>query len=319
MTTVHRPDTDRQVPALPGSAGDSHRGPAAPTVGGVSERSLLGDFLRARRELVQPGDVGIPVHGVRRVAGLRREEVAMLAGVSADYYLRLEQGRDRNPSRQVLEALARVLRLDDAATEHLLGLATAPPPQRTRRPRRETVPAGVRRLLDVLGLPAFVEGRYFDVLAANDLARALSPTLRAGENRLRSVFLDPTERALYPEWETGTARLVAGFRRSVGQDVDDPGFVQLVGELSLASERFRQLWGRHDVSSPEGMPTVMTHPEVGELTLHREKLAVTGADGQLLVVYHAVPGTGSAEKLALLGSLAGTADPLPTRGATVHG
>jgi transcriptional regulator with XRE-family HTH domain len=285
----------------------------------VSESNLLGDFLRARRELVQPADVGIPVHGLRRVAGLRREEVAMLAGVSADYYLRLEQGRDRNPSRQVLEALARVLRLDAAATEHLLALAAARPPQRVRRPRRESVPAGVRQLLDVLGLPAFVEGRYFDVLAANDLAGALSPALRAGENRLRSVFLDPAERALHPEWETGTARLVAGFRRSVGQDVDDPGFVQLVGELSLASERFRQLWGRHDVSSPEGMPTVVDHPEVGELSLHREKLAVTGAEGQLLVVYHAVPGTGSAEKLALLGSLACTVDPLPERDVTARG
>lgn len=263
---------------------------------------MLGDYLRARRELVQPESVGLLVNGVRRVAGLRREEVAMLAGISSDYYLRLEQGRDRNPSPQVLEALARVLRLDRAATDYLLGLA-APRPRR-RRPRREVVPAGIRQLLEVVGLPAFVEGRYFDVLASNDLARALSPNLQVGQNRLRAVFLDPAERALYPDWEPATARLVAGFRESVGTDTDDPRFVQLVGELSLASERFRRLWARHDVQTREGMATRMRHPQVGELELSREKLAVSGTEGQMLVVYHAEPGSSSAEKMALLASLA---------------
>lgn len=263
---------------------------------------MLGDYLRARRELVQPESVGLLVNGVRRVAGLRREEVAMLAGISSDYYLRLEQGRDRNPSPQVLEALARVLRLDRAATDYLLGLA-APRPRR-RRPRREVVPAGIRQLLEVVGLPAFVEGRYFDVLASNDLARALSPNLQVGQNRLRAVFLDPAERALYPDWEPATARLVAGFRESVGTDTDDPRFVQLVGELSLASERFRRLWARHDVQTREGMATRMRHPQVGELELSREKLAVGGTEGQMLVVYHAEPGSSSAEKMALLASLA---------------
>jgi transcriptional regulator with XRE-family HTH domain len=273
----------------------------------VSENNMLGDYLRARRELVRPDSVGLPVNGVRRVAGLRREEVAMLAGISSDYYLRLEQGRDRNPSIQVLEALARVLRLDQAATDYLLGLATPRPRDRPRRPRRETVPAGIRELLDVLGLPAFVEGRYFDVLAANSLARALSPNLQVGQNRLRAVFLDPAEKALYPDWEHATARLVAGFRESVGSDADDPRFVQLVGELSLSSERFRRLWARHDVQPSEGMPTRIHHPQVGDLTLSREKLAIGGADGQLLVVYHAQPGTSSAEKMGLLASLSSPA------------
>lgn len=270
----------------------------------MNDANPLGDYLRARRDLVQPDSVGLPVNGVRRVAGLRREEVAMLAGISSDYYLRLEQGRDRNPSIQVLEALARVLRLDQAATDYLLGLATPRPRHRRRRPRRETVPAGIRQLLDVLGLPAFVEGRYFDVLAANSLARALSPNLQAGQNRLRAVFLDPAEKALYPDWDHATARLVAGFRESVGSDADDPHFVQLVGELSLSSERFRRLWARHDVQSREGMPTRIHHPQVGDLTLSREKLAIGGAEGQLLVVYHAQSGTSSAEKMALLASLA---------------
>jgi transcriptional regulator with XRE-family HTH domain len=274
---------------------------------------MLGDYLRARRELVQPDSVGLPAGGMRRVAGLRREEVAMLAGISSDYYLRLEQGRDRNPSLQVLEALARVLRLDQAATDYLLGLA-APRPGHRRRPKREIVPASIRQLLDVVGLPAFVEGRYFDVLAANRLAGALSPNMLPGQNRLRAVFLDPAEQALHPDWDQATARLVARFRASAGGDADDPRFVQLVGELSLSSERFRRLWARHDVQLPEGMPTRLHHPQVGDLTLSREKLAISGADGQLLVLYHAQPGTPSAEKLALLASLATPASTL-TRGA----
>jgi transcriptional regulator with XRE-family HTH domain len=270
----------------------------------MSEDNLLGDYLRARRELVQPGSVGLPVNGIRRVSGLRREEVAMLAGISSDYYLRLEQGRDHNPSIQVLQALARVLQLDRAATDYLLGLGAPQPRQRRRRPKRESVQSGIRQLLDVVDLPAFVEGRYFDVLAANALACALSPNLQPGQNRLRAVFLDPGEKALYPDWDIATAGLVAGFRQSVGSDVDDPGFVQLVGELSLSSERFRRLWARHDVMSFEGAQIRLDHPQVGDLTLSREKLAITGTDGQLLVIYHAQPGTGSAEKLALLASLA---------------
>jgi transcriptional regulator with XRE-family HTH domain len=269
----------------------------------MSQTNLLGDYLRARRELIAPGSVGLTVHGVRRVAGLRREEVALLAGISSDYYLRLEQGRDRNPSLQVLESLARVLGLDQAGTDYLLSLAAPRPRQRTRRPRRETVPTGVLQLLTVLRLPAFVEGRYFDVLAANQLALALSPNLAVGQNRMRAVFLDPAERALYPDWDSATARLVAGFRESVGTDTDDPGFVHLVGELSLASDQFRRLWARHDVQTRTGMPTRLHHPQVGELTLGREKLAISGAEGQMLVVYHAQPGTSSAEKLALLDSL----------------
>jgi transcriptional regulator with XRE-family HTH domain len=272
-------------------------------VGKVSENNMLGDYLRARRELVQPDSVGLPVNGVRRVAGLRREEVAMLAGISSDYYLRLEQGRDRNPSLQVIEALARVLRLDQSATDYLLGRATPRPRHRRRRARRETVPASIRQLLDVLGLPAFVEGRYFDVLAANSLARALSPNLQVGQNRLTAVFLDPAEKAMYPDWDQGTVDLVASFREHVGSDTDDPRFIQLVGELSLSSERFRQLWARHDVRPCEGMPTRIHHPQVGDLTLSREKLAIGGAEDQILVVYHAQPGTSSAEKIALLASL----------------
>lgn len=268
----------------------------------MSENNMLGDYLRARREQVRPEDVGLPPGGVRRVAGLRREEVAMLAGISADYYLRLEQGRDRNPSAQVLEALARVLLLDDAATDYLLSL-TVPRPKKRRRPRKETVPASMGQLLDVLGVPAFVEGRYFDILASNALASALSPNQRVGENRLRSVFLDPAERALYLDWEKATGYLVAAFRQVVGSDTDDPRFVELVGELSLGSEQFRRLWARQDIYPRVDRVIRLNHPQVGELTLSMEKLQVFGAPSQMLVVYHAKAGTESAEKLALLASL----------------
>ncbi|MFE9903916.1 helix-turn-helix domain-containing protein [Streptomyces achromogenes] len=264
--------------------------------------NILGEFLRARRELVTPESVGLPQLGVRRVPGLRREEVAMLAGISADYYLRLEQGRDRNPSVQVLEALARVLRLDDAGTAYLLGLGSDSPRRVRRRPRKEAVPAGIRKLLDSLTQPAFLEGRCFDVLAANAPATALSPRLVAGRNRLRDVFLDPAERALYPAWEEATAGLVAGFRESVGTDTDDPRFIELVGELSLASERFRRLWARHDVRAREGATVTLDHPQVGALTLNREKLLVSGSPGLLLVLYHADRDSDNDEKLRLLSS-----------------
>ncbi|MDQ1023276.1 transcriptional regulator with XRE-family HTH domain [Streptomyces umbrinus] len=264
--------------------------------------NLLGDYVRARRELVTPEQVGIPVMGVRRVPGLRREEVAMLAGISVDYYLRLEQGRDRNPSVQVLESLARVLRLDDDATAYLLRLGADKPRRRQRRRRKEIVPPGIAGLVAMLPLPATVEGRYFDVLAANALATALSPRLVAGANRLRDVFLDPAEQALYPDWENATVGMVAGFRESVGTDTDDPRFIELVGELCLASPRFSRLWARHDVEACEGAPKHIDHPQVGGLQLNRERLAIGGTAGQMLVVYHPDPGTDNADKLALLAS-----------------
>src|SRR3954469_24905364 len=164
--TMRRSRRDRESPAHPGSRGTRLAGPALPIVDSVTSSNPLGEYLRARRELVDPADVGLRVTGVRRTPGLRREEVATLAGISADYYLRLEQGRDRNPSPQVLEALARVFGLDANATRYLLSLSTVRP-ARPKRPRREGVPTGIRQLVDVLGLPAFVESRRFDVLAAN--------------------------------------------------------------------------------------------------------------------------------------------------------
>jgi len=264
----------------------------------------LGAYLRARRDLVTPRQAGVPDAGVRRVPGLRREEVAMLAGISADYYLRLERGRDRNPSVQVLESIARVLQLDDDGFAHLMALTAEVPRRRRRRPRKETPPAGSLKLLDSLSQPAFIEDRYFDILAANRMATVLSPGLAVGGNQLRDLFLEPAEQALHPEWENVTECFVANLRQAVGTDIDDPRFIELTGELSLASPRFRELWARHEVRGQRGTPLRINHPQVGEMTLNRERLTINGTDGLMLVVYHPDAGSSDADKLALLASAA---------------
>ncbi|MEV6412850.1 helix-turn-helix transcriptional regulator [Kribbella sp. NPDC051718] len=283
----------------------SARGVAGPPLlNGRAGLNSLGAFLRARRELVTPQQAGLPEVGVRRVAGLRREEVAMLAGISADYYLRLERGRDRNPSVQVLESIARVLRLDDDHLAHLKSLVSeAPRPRGHRASEEETPPSGALKLLDSLAQPAFIEGRYFDILASNSLARALSPGLAVGGNQLRDLFLDPAEQALHPDWQDVTECLVANLRQSVGNDLDDPRLLELTGELSRASDRFRELWARHEVRGQRGGPLRIDHPLVGELTLNRERLQIDGAAGLKLVVYHPDAGSSDADKLALLASV----------------
>jgi transcriptional regulator with XRE-family HTH domain len=261
--------------------------------------SLLGGYLRARRALVTPEQAGLPAGANRRVPGLRREEVAMLAGISADYYLRLERGRDKNPSPQVLGSLARVLRLDGLEQEYLLSLVTPRPGPRQRR-KPERVPARLHELLASMQIPAFVEGRAFDVLASNQLAVALSPRLQPGHNRLRSLLLDPEEQAFQQDWTRSAEGFIAVFRKSISDEVDNPRFVELVGELALSSERFRTLWARHDVRRLEGGTTTVNHPVVGELHLHRDKLPV---DGLFLVLYYPDQGSESDEKLRALASL----------------
>lgn len=274
---------------------------------GWMDDNALGAFLRARREQVHPEDAGLRVAGVRRTPGLRREEVATLAGISADYYLRLEQGRDRNPSAQVLEAVARVFGLDETATAYLLGLAGTTTAVRPRRPaRREVVPPGVLMLLDALDMPAFVENRRFDVLAANTMATALSPSIVPGANRMRTMFLDGVEAERYEGFVEHSWGMVAAFRTSIGTDADDPETIRLVGELSMGSDAFRRAWARHEVQALQGSAMRYTHPEVGLLELRREKLAVPEAPGQLLVVHHAERGSPSARALGLLGSIAAT-------------
>ncbi|WP_239097115.1 helix-turn-helix domain-containing protein [Asanoa ferruginea] len=271
--------------------------------------NLIGEYLRARRELIRPEDVGLRDSGHRRVPGLRRDELAMLAGVSTEYYTRLEQGRDRRPSPQVLDAIARALGLDEDATAHLHALGA---PQTPRRRRPERVRPGVQLLLDAWHTtPAYVQGPLQDVLAANRLAVALSPIFTPGGNIIRSVLLDPAVQAFLPGWEERVGSLVAALRLMVGPDVDDPRLTDLVGELSVKSDLFRRLWSRHDAKPhPGGGLHRMRHPIVGELELHYEKFAVTGADGQLLVVYRAAPGSPSADALALLGTLPAESTPV---------
>jgi transcriptional regulator with XRE-family HTH domain len=268
--------------------------------------NLIGEYLRARRELVRPENVGLPdLASRRRVPGLRREEVAMLAGVSADYYVRLEQGRDQHPSQQVLDALARALQLDDDAAAHLSRLATPPTRRRRKRPRPEKVPAGILQLIESwIQTPALVQGRYMDVLAVNPLATALAPYYVAGANMVRAAFLDPRVRDMYGDWEHVTETTVAGLRALVGPDVDDARLNELVGELSVRSERFRQLWARHDVRPKRSGTSRIDHPQVGPLELSYEKLPIPDTDHQTLVVYHAAPGSPSAQALALLATTA---------------
>jgi transcriptional regulator with XRE-family HTH domain len=261
--------------------------------------NALGEYLSARRALVTPEQLGLPASARRRVAGLRREEVALLAGISVDYYLRLEKGRDSNPSRQVLEALARVLRLDEVESAYLVGLTS--PRQHARRPRRtERVPSRLHHLLAALEVPAFVEGRYFDVLASNSAAVALSPRLVPGQNRLRSLLLDPEEKEFHSDWDEAVVAFVAAARQTLGEDVGDPRAVELIGELSIASARFRTLWARHDVRALEGGSATINHPAVGALSLHREKMPVGDL---ILVVYYPDEHSATAEKLRLLATL----------------
>jgi transcriptional regulator with XRE-family HTH domain len=270
--------------------------------------NALGDYLRARRELVQPEDVGLSREGMRRVAGLRREEVATLAGMSADYYLRLEQGRDRNPSPQILDALATALRLDADSRAYLFTLAQQvhPDPGAAARqplPGEEPVPASILALIHGWTLnPAYVQNKFTDLLAVNQLCAALSPCYVPGANLLRAVFLDPSERVLRRDWEEATTEGVASLRMQVGADLGDPRLVSLVAELSERSERFRGLWERHDVQPKRGRVSRLRHPQVGDIDLRSDKLAILGTD-LTLVVFHAEPGSRSAELLQILGSL----------------
>jgi transcriptional regulator with XRE-family HTH domain len=273
----------------------------------MDSENLLGCFLRARRGLVRPEDLNLPVGPRRRVAGLRREEVARLAGLSTDYYVRLEQGRERNPSVQVVDALARALLLEDDAIAHLHRLAR-PVPGRTRRTgRRERVGPGLLRMMnDWHRTPAVILGRCMTVLACNALGGALFGGHTYSGDLMRLVFLDPDAREFYPEWDRVAVNTVAGLREQAGTDYDDPLLVEVVGELSLKSEAFRRLWARQDIRQKSQETKRFRHPLVGELTLDYECLTINSAPGQQLVVYQAEPGSPSEHALSLLGSLTAT-------------
>lgn len=265
----------------------------------------LGVYLKSRRALLRPVDVGLTSTGVRRVPGLRREEVALLAGVSVDYYGRLEQGRERSPSVQVLEALAAALRLDDDSRTHLFGLA-GHTPRMPRRQQPDRVDPGLLRLMEAWpDNPARVYNRAYDILAANPMATALFGELGAVGNLMLLVFTDPRARDFYADWDMVAADSVAGFRMAYGAAPDDPRVREVLGEL-LAVDEFRSLWERRDARRKCLARKTFQHPSVGRVTLNMQTFDVRAAPGQELIVYDADPGSPSVDALRLLGSIAAT-------------
>ncbi|MFF7104502.1 helix-turn-helix transcriptional regulator [Streptomyces nigra] len=262
----------------------------------------LASFLRIRRSRVDPATVGIPVDSRRRVEGLRREEVAHLSGVSVDYYVRLEQGRATQPSEQVLDALARVLGLDEIERGHLTRLSC-------QRRRRAKAPGGrlrpeVLRVLDlVTGAPALIMNHRLDVLAGNRLAGLLYGRPMPGLNTARHIFLEEAERGLYADWEKCTVDVVGHLRLAAGEYPDDPRLASLIGELAMGSERFRRLWARADVRARTHGRKAYRHPLIGLLELHQENFALPSEAGAELVVLSAAPGSAAEDGLRLLAGL----------------
>ncbi|WP_369273078.1 helix-turn-helix domain-containing protein [Streptomyces sp. R11] len=298
---------------------------AADTGAGLDRRAELSEFLRTRRARLKPEDVGLPDFGRhRRVPGLRREELAQLAGVSVAYYTRLEQGNGRNVSAEVLDAIARALRLSDAEHSHLTHLAK--PKQHKKKPaaRTEQVRPALRQLLDSIdGVPAYISGRRSDILAWNRMAAAVfgdwSELPAQERNWARLVFLKPEYRDLFVEWDQKASDMVAFLRMDAGCHSDDPRLSALVGELSLKSEEFRRLWANHDVKEKSYGVKRLRHPLVGELTLNFESFRLADGSEQVLITYHAEPGSPSAEALRLLASWGADATKAGAAGAAGTG
>ncbi|GAB3134940.1 helix-turn-helix transcriptional regulator [Microbispora hainanensis] len=260
----------------------------------------LGRFLRSRRARIRPEDVGLPAHGRRRVSGLRREEVALLAGMSAEYYIRLEQQRVRNVSDEVLDAVARVLRLDGTERAHLRRLLR--PPGDRRAPLGQVRP-GVRMLLDAAGsVPAFVLGPRMDVLAWNALADAITgfSDMPEGErNMARQTFLTPRARSLYRDWPAVAAETISYLRLYAGRHPGDPLLGPLVAGLS-ADPGFARLWEEHRVAEKTFGVKLLRHPELGDLDFAYETLALPGDPDLLVVMYTADPASPTGRVLARL-------------------
>lgn len=287
----------------------------------MDNRAEVREFLMSRRAKVTPAQAGLPQGMNRRVPGLRRAEVAMLAGVSVEYYAKLERGAIAGASASVLDSIGQALQLDDTERAHLLDLARAadgiPASGRHRRRaagRQHASRPSLHWALDAItdGV-AFIRNPRQDLLATNALGRVFyKPLIGDGgrtPNLARFQFLDPASREFYPDWEQLAEMCVAIMRAEAGRDPHDRQLQDLVGELSTRSETFRTLWGSHDVRTHGTGMKRFHHPDVGELTLAYEELAVTAEPGLVLLVYTAEPGSPSAERLALLASLAAEQSP----------
>ncbi|NUS36302.1 MAG: helix-turn-helix domain-containing protein [Pseudarthrobacter sp.] len=289
----------------------------------MGQSAEFGKFLKAMRSRLSPEVAGTgPATSSRRVPGLRREEVARLAGVSTDYYVRLEQGRNIHPSRTVLDAVSRALRLDSSEHAHMLDLLEncAGSPREAGAATAQGVRPALRQLLDAVGdVPAMVLGRRSDVLAGNRMAFLLFTdfsALPAGERNLaRWTILDPAARELFRDWKTVAAEAAGSLRLDVGRHPNDPQANQLVGELAVQSEHFRQWWAGHRVATRSAGTVRLHHPAVGDLELNFENLILPEDADQTLRVYSARPGSPSSDALALLGSLGAAPETRQERGA----
>jgi DNA-binding XRE family transcriptional regulator len=287
----------------------------------MDPRDELRDFLLTRRARLTPARAGITSFGPRRVAGLRREEVAQLAGVSTDYYTRLEKGKVGNPSDSVLEAVSRVLELDQAEHTHLLDLvrAGARPsgPMSRPRPGGAAPRPSLQWMVDAMSdAAAMVVGPFLDVVAMNHLARALyAPMLDgAGDDRLnfaRFAFLDPAAHDLYPDWDGAARVAVAQLRLAAGKHPRSRVLSALVGELATQSAEFRTLWARHEVRLHFAGTKSFDHPAVGALELSYHSVELPSDPGHTLTIYNAVPATPSADALRLLSAWGASREPGP--------
>ncbi|MFF0478747.1 helix-turn-helix transcriptional regulator [Streptomyces sp. NPDC004284] len=267
---------------------------------GNGRRGELRDFLRSRRARITPEDVGLPGGGRRRTPGLRREEVAVLAGVGSSWYMWLEQGRDIKVSEQVLDAIARALRMSEAERAHLYRLAGLNPPRSAPSGRPE-ITAELRRVLETwLPNPAYVLDRWWNVVAVNDAAEEVFSFSRAERNCLVAYFTAGPYRSRFRAWEQFAPTVVAQFRADAADHADDPRYAELVAELSGRSPEFAELWNRHDVLEDTAVTKVIDHPVVGCLTFEHSTLRLASRSDMRLILQSPQPGTDTAEKVGRL-------------------
>jgi transcriptional regulator with XRE-family HTH domain len=282
----------------------------------MDNRGQIREFLISRRERISPAQAGLPAYGGnRRVKGLRREEVALLAGVSIDYYVRMERGNLAGASDAVLNGIASALALDEAERAHLFDLARAAQstPPRQRRTKTSGVTDGIQQVVDAItDAPAWVRNARHDMLAANRMARALYAPLFAGPrrpvNNARFIYLDPAARDFFADWDRAADDIAAMLRSEAGHNPYDKHLVELIGELSTLSEDFRTRWAAHNVRFHRTGRKRLRHPVVGTLDLDFEAMEFPAHPGLTLLVYTAAAATPAADSLKLLASWAATAD-----------